>query len=65
MLIRIIGEDDAGIGPRCGTGPWAANGENLESIGLPGDKLRPSSPVDRQQYLRHAEGEATGIAKIL
>ena len=66
MLIRIFGEDDAGIGPagpRCGTGPWAANGENLESIGPPGDKLRPSSPVDRRQYLRHAEGEATGMTK--
>ena len=69
MLIHIFGrEDSAGIGPagpRSSAGPWAANGENLESIGLPGDKLRPSSPVDRQQYLRHAEGEATGIAKIL
>ena len=51
MLIHIFGrEDDAGIGPagpRCGAGPWAANGESLESIGLSGNKLRPSSLVDR------------------
>ena len=51
MLIHIFGrEDDAGIGPagpQCGAGPWAANGESLGSIGLSGNKLRPSALADR------------------
>ena len=58
MLIHLFwGIDKAGIGPagpRCGASTWAATAESLESIGLSGTELRPSSFGDRvpiQQYV--------------